>query len=274
MLEEYLNLIPEYENKTWEEKRKRFPIVYETFGGSSKLFITGAAAISLEVLRNLRAWGINLCQAYGLTETSPIVGIETDENNRLGSIGKAISNVEVKIEDEDEKGIGELLVKGPNVMLGYYNNEEATKEVFDEEKYFKTGDLAYIDEDGYIFIKGRKKSVIVLKNGKNIFPEEMENLLNRIEGVKESFVFGNSNSEDKDDIKIFAKLVIDKEIIKNTYKVETDDEIYDELNKKIKEINKVMPSYKAIRGIYLSEKPLIKTTTSKIKRQEEIKTIV
>ena len=274
LLEEYLNLISEYENKTWEEKRKRFPIVYETFGGNSKLFITGAAAISLEVLKNLRAWGINLCQAYGLTETSPIVGIETDENNRLGSIGKAISNVEVKIEDEDEKGIGELLVKGPNVMLGYYNNEEATKEVFDEEKYFKTGDLAYIDEDGYIFIKGRKKSVIVLKNGKNIFPEEMENLLNRIEGVKESFVFGNSNSEDKDDIKIFAKLVIDKEVIKNTYKVETDEEIYNELNKKIKEINKVMPSYKAIRGIYLSEKPLIKTTTSKIKRQEEIKTIV
>ena len=273
-LEEYLSLLPKYENKSWEEKREKFKIVYDTFGGYSKLFVTGAAAISSEVLKNLRGFGINLCQAYGLTETSPIVGIETEKNHKLGSIGKTIPEVEAKIVDASEDGVGELYVKGPNVMMGYFENEEATKDVLDKDGWFKTGDLAYIDDEGYIFIKGRKKSVIVLKNGKNIFPEEMENLINRIEGVKESFVFGKSNSDDKDDIKIFAKLVIDKAMVKNMYKVESEEDIIEELYKKIKEINKIMPAYKAIRGIYITEEPLIKTTTSKIKRQEEIKTIV
>ena len=140
--------------------------------------------------------------------------------------------------------------------------------------WFRTGDLAKIDEEGYIFICGRKKSVIVLKNGKNIFPEEMESLVNRIEGVKESFIFGKSNKKDKDDIKIHVKIVYDKDIVKTAYKVETEKEIYDAINKRIKEINKTMPPYKAIRGIILTEIPLIKTTTSKIKRQEEIKTVV
>ena len=273
-LEEYLSLLPKYENKSWEEKREKFKIVYDTFGGYSKLFVTGAAAISSEVLKNLRGFGINLCQAYGLTETSPIVGIETEKNHKLGSIGKTIPEVEAKIVDASEDGVGELYVKGPNVMMGYFENEEATKDVLDKDGWFKTGDLAYIDDEGYIFIKGRKKSVIVLKNVKNIFPEEMENLINRIEGVKESFVFGKSNSDDKDDIKIFAKLVIDKAMVKNMYKVESEEDIIEELYKKIKEINKIMPAYKAIRGIYITEEPLIKTTTSKIKRQEEIKTIV
>lgn len=157
-------------------------------------------------------------------------------------------------------------------MLGYFQNEEATKEVL-IDNWFYTGDLACIDEDGYIFIKGRKKSVIVLKNGKNIFPEEMENLVNRIEGVKESFIFGKSNKKDKDDIKIYVKIVYDKDIVKNAYKVETEQEIYSAINKRIKEINKTMPPYKAIRGVVLTETPLIKTTTSKIKRQEEIKTV-
>ena len=198
----------------------------------------------------------------------------TEKNHKLGSIGKTIPEVEAKIVDASEDGVGELYVKGPNVMMGYFENEEATKDVLDKDGWFKTGDLAYIDDEGYIFIKGRKKSVIVLKNGKNIFPEEMENLINRIEGVKESFVFGKSNSDDKDDIKIFAKLVIDKAMVKNMYKVESEEDIIEELYKKIKEINKIMPAYKAIRGIYITEEPLIKTTTSKIKRQEEIKTIV
>lgn len=168
--------------------------------------------------------------------------------------------------------MGELLVKGPNVMLGYFGNEEATKEAM-IDGWFHTGDLAVIDNDGYIFIKGRKKSVIVLKNGKNIFPEEMENLVNRIQGVKESFIYGKSIKKDKDDIKIYVKLVIDKEILKLAYNAESDEEIHKILNTKIKEINDKMPPYKAIRGILISEDPLIKTTTGKIKRQEELKTI-
>ncbi|MGN1301331.1 MAG: long-chain fatty acid--CoA ligase, partial [Clostridia bacterium] len=124
--------------------------------------------------------------------------------------------------------------------------------------------------DGYIFIRGRKKSVIVLKNGKNIFPEEMENLVNKIEGVKEAFVFGKQQSEDKDDIKIHAKIVFDRKIVEDAYKVQSDDEIYKVILDKIKEINKTMPQYKAIKGIILTEKELIKTTTNKIKRQANL----
>ncbi len=261
-----------YKDSNMEEKKEVFKEIHQIFGGHIRLFISGAAALDKNVEYAFRNWGINLCQGYGLTETSPVVGVETNKEFKVGSIGKALPHVDAKIENSNEEGIGELVVKGPNIMLGYYQNEEATKEVL-IDNWFYTGDLASIDEEGYIFIRGRKKSVIVLKNGKNIFPEEMENLVNRIEGVKESFIFGKSNKEDKDDIKIYAKIVYDKDIVKTAYKVETDKEIYDAINKRIKEINKTMPPYKAIRGIILTETPLIKTTTSKIKRQEEIKTI-
>lgn len=189
-------LMQENKNKTMEEKKEIFKDIHNIFGGNIKLFISGAAALDPEVEEAFRNWGINLCQGYGLTETSPVIGVETNENFRVGSIGKALPHVEAKIVEANEEGMGELVVKGPNVMLGYYNDEKATKEVLNEG-WFHTGDLAKIDEDGYIFICGRKKSVIVLKNGKNIFPEEMEALVNKIEGVKESFIFGKQQSEDK-----------------------------------------------------------------------------
>lgn len=265
-------LMQENKNKTMEEKKEIFKDIHNIFGGNIKLFISGAAALDPEVEEAFRNWGINLCQGYGLTETSPVIGVETNENFRVGSIGKALPHVEAKIVEANEEGMGELVVKGPNVMLGYYNDEKATKEVLNEG-WFHTGDLAKIDEDGYIFICGRKKSVIVLKNGKNIFPEEMEALVNKIEGVKESFIFGKQQSEDKEDIKINVKIIFDREIIKEAYKVETDEEIYDVLLDKIKDINQIMPKYKAIRGIIISEEPLLKTTTNKIKRQANLEII-
>lgn len=272
-LEETKKLMEKYRNHSMEEKQKVFKEIYDTFGGHIKLFISGAAALDKSANQGLRDFGINICQGYGLTETSPVIGIETNEEHKLGSIGKCLPHVEARIEDANEEGIGELVVKGPNVMIEYYGNEKATKEAL-QDGWFHTGDLATIDEEGYIFIKGRKKSVIVLKNGKNIFPEEMESLVNRIEGVNESFIFGKSHKEDKDDIRIHVKIVYDEETVKTAYKVETEEEIYEALSKKIKEINKTMPPYKAIRGIILTQTPLIKTTTSKIKRQEEIKTVV
>lgn len=265
-------LVEENKKSTMEHKKEVFKDIHNIFGGHVRLFISGAAALEKNVEQGFRDFGINLCQGYGLTETSPVVAVETNTEFRVGSIGKPLPHVKAKLEDVNEEGIGELVVKGPNIMMGYYGNEEATKEVL-TDGWFRTGDLATIDEDGYIFIRGRKKSVIVLKNGKNIFPEEMENLVNRIEGVKESFIFGKSNKENKDDIRIHVKIVYDKDIVKSAYKAETDEEIYNAINQKIKEINATMPPYKAIRGIILTEKPLIKTTTSKIKRQEEIKTI-
>ncbi|HJJ12770.1 MAG TPA: AMP-binding protein [Clostridiaceae bacterium] len=265
-------LMQENKNKTMEEKKEIFKDIHNIFGGNIKLFISGAAALDPEVKEAFRNWGINLCQGYGLTETSPVIGVETNENFRVGSIGKTLPHVEAKIVEANEEGMGELVVKGPNVMLGYYNDEKATKEVLNEG-WFHTGDLAKIDEDGYIFICGRKKSVIVLKNGKNIFPEEMEALVNKIEGVKESFIFGKQQSEDKEDIKINVKIIFDREIIKEAYKVETDEEIYDVLLDKIKDINQIMPKYKSIKGIIISEEPLLKTTTNKIKRQANLEII-
>ena len=169
--------------------------------------------------KNIAQWftdlGIIFLQGYGLTETSPVVGVGTAKNYRLGSIGITVPSVEAKLADVNSEGMGELLVKGPSIMLGYYQNEEATKEAI-EDGWFHTGDLAKIDEDGYIFICGRKKSVIVLKNGKNIFPEEMEALVNKIEGVKESFIYGKKMSDDENDIKINAKIVIDRAIVEDS----------------------------------------------------------
>ena len=271
-LEAVKKLMKDNKDKTMAEKKEIFKDIHNVFGGHIKLFVSGAAALEKEVEEDFRAWGVNLCQGYGLTETSPVIGVETNENFRVGSIGKALPHVQAKIEDANDEGMGELVVKGPNVMLGYFNDEKATKEVM-EEGWFRTGDLAKIDEDGYIFICGRKKSVIVLKNGKNIFPEEMEALVNKIEGVKESFIFGKQQSDDKDDIKINVKIIFDREVMQEAYKVETDEEIYKVLADKIKEINQIMPKYKAIRGILISEKPLLKTTTSKIKRQANLEVI-
>ena len=271
-LEAVRKLMEENKDKTMAEKREIFKDINNLFGGNIRLFLSGAAALDKSVEEDFRAWGINLCQGYGLTETSPVIAVETNENFRVGSIGKALPHVQAKLEDVDAEGMGELVVKGPNIMIEYYGNEEATKESL-KDGWFYTGDLAKIDEDGYIYICGRKKSVIVLKNGKNIFPEEMETLVNKIEGVKESFIFGKQQSDDKEDIKINVKIVFDREIMKEAYKVETDEEIHKVLADKIKDINQIMPKYKAIRGMIISEEPLIKTTTNKIKRQANLDAI-
>ncbi len=271
-IEEILDNEEKYKDSSMEEKKKVFKEIHDMLGGKVKLFISGAASLDYKIEEKYRLLGINLVQGYGLTETSPVVAVGTNKYYKMGSIGKTVPSVEAKIVDANNEGIGELIVKGPSIMLGYYNNAKATRDAI-QDGWFYTGDLAKIDDEGYIFICGRKKSVIVLKNGKNIFPEEMESLVNKIEGVKESFIFGKQQSDDKNDIKINVKIVFDREIIKDAYKVETDEEIYNVLSKKIKEINQTMPQYKAIRGIILTEKELIKTTTNKIKRQENLDAI-
>lgn len=268
-LEEILINEEKYRNSSIEEKKKVFKEIHQMLGGNIKLFISGAAALDRNIEERFRLLGLNLVQGYGLTETSPVVAIGTNSNYKLGSIGKAVPSDKVKLVDINEEGIGELVVKGPNVALEYYDNEEATKESF-RDGWFYTGDLAKIDEEGYIFICGRKKSVIVLKNGKNIFPEEMENLVNKIEGVKESFIFGKVQNEDKENVKIHVKIVYDKDIVKEVYKLEDKEEIYKALLSKVKEVNSGMPTYKAIRGMIITEEPLIKTTTNKIKRQANL----
>ncbi len=277
-LEAVMKLVEEHKNDTMEKKREIFKDIHAIFGGKIKLFISGAAALDPKIEQGYRDFGFDLVQGYGLTETSPVVCVNTFEGkdefkHKLGSIGPALPSVQVRIDDANAEGLGELVVKGPSVMMGYHENPEATAEVL-EDGWFHTGDLCRIDDEGYIYISGRKKSVIVLKNGKNIFPEEMENLVNKIEGVKESFIYGLPNSNDENDIKIHVEVVYDKEVMKEMYNTEDRQEIYKIINTKVKEINKTMPLYKAIRGMELTEEPIAKTTTGKIKRYEELSKII
>ena len=271
-LEEILENEEKYKNFSMQKKKEVFKEIHDMLGGKIKLLISGAAALDKTIEEKYRLLGLNLVQGYGLTETSPVVAVGTNKNYKLGSIGKTVPSVEAKLVNVNDEGIGELAVKGSSVMLGYYEDEKANKKSL-QDGWFYTGDLAKIDEEGYIFICGRKKSVIVLKNGKNIFPEEMENLVNKIEGIKESFIFGKILSNDENNIKINVKIVFDRDVIKDVYKVEKDEDIYKVLSKKIKEVNQTMPSYKAIRGMILTEEPLIRTTTNKIKRQENLDAI-
>ena len=250
---------------------KLFKQVHDSLGSKLRLLVAGGAALDPDTEKTFNSLGINMVQGYGLTESSPVIAVEDDKYKKIGSIGKALPTLDVKIDKPNEEGIGELLVKGPTIMLGYYENEEATKETIDKEGWLHTGDLAKIDKDGFIFITGRKKFVIVLKNGKNIYPEELEILINKIAGVKECFVYGKP--EDDGDYKISAKIVYDKEIMKDIYGVEEEKDIKEKLWKEVKTINKTMPKYKYIKGITITEEELIKTTTRKVKRNVEMKKI-
>ena len=252
-------------------RKKMFKEIHESLGGKLRLFVAGAAAFDPEIEKGFNDLGIETYQGYGLTEASPVVAAEHRTCARTGSIGKVFPSLQAKIIDPDEMGIGELAVKGPSVMLGYTENND---QAFSEDGWLLTGDLAYIDKDGYIFITGRKKSVIVLKNGKNIYPEEVESLINKIPGVKESFVFGKPEKDDAVDLKICAEIVYDLDAAKEAYGTENIDELKSKIWEKVKEINRLMPTYKYVKEIILTDEELIKTTTLKIKRFEEIKKVL
>ena len=253
-------------------RKKLFKEVHESLGPKLKLVVTGGAALDPETEKGFNDLGFDVEQGYGLTETSPVIAAETPKCRKLGSIGKKFPSVEVKIDNPDSEGVGELMAKGPSVMLGYYNNEEATKEALEPDGWFHTGDLARIDEEGFIFILGRKKSVIVLNNGKNVFPEEIETLFNKVEGIKESFVYEKKEADG--DVKVCAEIVYDKDLIKELYNIEGEENIRNFLWEKVKEVNKLMPKYKYVREMVITEEPLIKTTTLKIKRNEELKKVL
>ena len=252
-------------------RKKLFSEIHNNLGGKLRFLVAGGAALDPETEKGFNELGFNLLQGYGLTETAPVVAVGLTKCHRLGSIGKKFPSVDVKIYEPDEEGVGELLVKGPNVMLGYYNNEEATKNAIDPDGWFHTGDLAKIDKDGFIFITGRKKNVIVLQNGKNIYPEELEILINKVEGIKESMIYG---MPEDGDLTISAKVVYDKNDMKELYQLDSEEKIEAFINDEIKKINKTMPAYKYIRNVIVTEEELIKTTTLKIKRHEEMKKIL
>ena len=250
-------------------RRKLFKSILDELGGSMRFIISGGAPLDKRVAQGFNELGIYLVQGYGSTETSPVIASENSRKVKYGSIGFPMENTIVEFVNKDENGIGELRVKGPNVMLGYYENEEETKNVL-REGWFYTGDLGYIDKEGYVFLTGRKKDMIVLKNGKKVFPEEVEMLINRIHGVEECMVFGMPNKSNKNDVKLSVKVVYNKKQFTNMKYEEIEQQIWNE----IKEINKTFPPYKYIKNMILTDVELIKTTTKKIRRNEEMKKIL
>ncbi len=250
-----------------------FKPINNAIGGNMRTIISGGAPLDANVAKWFNEIGIRLVQGYGLTETSPVIAAENDYLIKSGTVGLPMKNVEIKIENADANGIGEIKVKGPNVMLGYYEDEEQTKEVL-KNGWFYTGDLGFIDKDGVLSITGRKKDLIVLKNGKKVFPEEIEILINRLEEVEESFVYGLPDENDKNDVKVAVKIVYDEKTVKSKYPNASLEELNKIIWDKIKEINQTLPMYKHVKKLSLTSEPLIKTSTNKIKRNEELKKIL
>lgn len=238
--------------------------------GNLRIVINGGAGISEDVVKLFDEIGVVSLQGYGLTETSPVISAENHKKRKAGSVGVPMPRVDIKIDQKDEEGIGEILVKTPGRMVGYYNNEEATKEAI-KDGWFYTGDLGYIDEDGYLFITGRKKNVIVLQNGKNVFPEEIELRIQPLELVEECFVFGFP--KDGNEI-VTLRVKYNDEVIKEKYADKTEEEIYDILWEQVKEINKTVPQYQYIKKMIANHDEMVKTTTNKIKRPLEIEKII
>lgn len=252
----------------WKNSKKVFfGKVHRTLGGSMRLLIAGGAAPDPKVSKFFRELGFNIIQGYGLTETSPILALNKIEYFKDDAAGLPLPGVEIIINQPDKNGVGEIIARGPSVMPGYYNNPSATKETFDNG-WFKTGDLGYFDEEGFLFVCGRKKNVIIANNGENVYPEEIEDILNRHQFVLESMVYGEE--DEKHNERIVALIVPDTSAFieySNKNNVQINPELIDNLiSQAVKETNKQLPAFKQIRNFYIHEHELEKTTTQKVKR--------
>lgn len=247
-------------------RRKVFKEIIDGLGGL-RFVISGAAALDKKVEEGLNDLGILTVQGYGLTEASPVLCAENYKYRRYGSIGFPMKNVQIRVENKDKNDIGELVFKAPNIMMGYYEDEEATKAVI-KDGWFYSGDYGYIDEAGFVYITGRKKNMIVLKNGKKIFPEEIEDHINKIDLVEDCFVFGLPKN---DDVVLSVKIKYNEEVAKTNYPELSGEELEKVIWEKVKEVNKLVPKYKYIKHMIVTEEEFAKTTTNKIKRHEEMK---
>lgn len=248
-------------------RRKVFKQVLDNLGGNIRFVISGASAIDKNVAKGFYDFGVLAVQGYGLTETSPVLTAENEKCVKFGSVGLPLPEVEIKIDNPNEEGIGEIVAKGPNIMLGYYEMPEETENVL-KDGWFYTGDLGYLDKDGFLFITGRKKNVIVLKNGKNIYPEEIELLLSNLPYVSENMVYGTPKD---DDLILSVKIVYNKDYINDKYGHISEDDLKEIIWKDIKKVNSTLANYKHIKKLIITDEPMIKTTTQKVKRFEEIK---
>ena len=249
-------------------RKKLFKPVLKQFDEYLRVVLYGAAPMDKATIEWYNDLGIELIQGYGLTESSPVLTAESSERKRPGSIGIPLKNVEIKIDNPDKDGVGEILAKGPNIMLGYYENEEETKKAL-QDGWLHTGDYGYIDEDGFIFITGRQSDIIVLRNGKNIYPQEIEFLINKLPYVEENMVYARNKS--KTDTLLCAKIVYNKDNLVDHFGEKTQKEYEKLVWEDIKKINKDLPTFKHIKEIILTDEPLEKTTTQKVKRFVELK---
>jgi long-chain acyl-CoA synthetase len=243
-------------------RKKIFKSVLDSFGGKLEMIICGGAALNQDIIDTFEAIGITILNGYGITECSPLISCNRNKYQKKGSVGTPIIGLKVKIKDPDENGEGEICVKGPNVMLGYYKDPEATARAFDEEGYFMTGDYGKLDEEGWIYITGRLKNIIILSNGKNVYPEELENEISRIYGVSEAVVYAGESEAQKNKEVIVAEIFPDFEALKE--KGIEDVEAY--FNDEIKKINARMVSYKAIKMVRIRNEEFKKNTSRKILR--------
>ena len=256
-------------------KRKVFSEIYENLGGKLRIMVSAAAPIEPKIGRWVQDIGITFIQGYGLTETAPIAALTPEFDLKIGSAGKPVVCAKLKIDNPNENGEGEVLIASTTLMLGYYEDEEATKEAIDIDedgtRWFHTGDVGYIDNDGFLYITGRSKNVIVTQNGKNIYPEEIELMLSKVPEIKECMVYGKE-VEGQKELLISVKVIPNYDEIKEVYGEDIDDEkIYNIIWEKIKEVNHKLTSYKAIKNLEIKNDDFIKTTTMKIKRYEELK---
>jgi len=257
-----------FESFGWKSSKKLiFKELHHKFGGHIRLFIAGGAAPDPKVAKGLRELGFNFVQGYGLTETSPIVALNRLYSFKDNAAGLPLPGLEIKINNPNEVGIGEIYIKGSSVMLGYYKNQKLTDEAFNDG-WFKTGDIGFFDDDGFLHINGRQKNVIISKSGENVFPEEIEDILNRNPFVQESMVYGEQDEKHTEIIAV--QIVTDAEAFieyseKNKVKI-TPELVNDIISEAVKETNKELPAFKQIRKFYVRDSEFEKTTTQKIKR--------
>lgn len=253
-------------------RRRLFKDVIDELGGSLRMVVSGASALDAAVINGYQDIGIEVVQGYGMTESAPVIAGENLFNRAPGSIGLGFPGMEVEIADPDDEGIGEIIVRSPSVMMGYYQDKAETDKVL-KDGWLHTGDLAYLDSKGCIHITGRSKNVIVLKNGKNVYPEEIETIIAELPYVEENIVFGEvrrEGADDRDEV-LVAKIVYDKDLMKEKYGAETEEQIYAIVDADIDRINSNMPKYKHVHRLILQTEEMSKTTTGKVKRYEENK---
>ena len=244
--------------------RKIFAKIHTSLGNNVSLFIAGGAAINPDVIRDYEALGIPMIQGYGMTENSPIIAVNRDYYSKADSVGKPMPGTEVRIVDQDEDGIGEIICRGPSVMIGYYDDPEATAEVL-RDGWLYTGDYGRLDEEGFLYICGRKKNVIVTKNGKNIFPEEIEALLLENSLIEEVVVYGTIDKKNNDTV-VKAEIYPCAEAVEERCGNISEEKLQEIIKEAIEEVNDKMPTYKRVKRFKLRSEEFEKTTTRKIRR--------